>query len=141
MTTIRAEFNLEGWDSNRLRDRVPVILRRYADRLGTEFKEQIRAVRYDWPRETERSDGRKVGSPRDIVDTKAFINSQVRRDDGDTQIRFVWGGGSVTYAGYILNGIPDRNYPARDWISPALDRHPIERFFRDEWNRLGSLGL
>jgi len=141
MTTIRAEFNLKGWDAASLRNRVPVILSNYADRLGPEFKEQIRAVQYDWPRETERSDGRKVGSPRDIVDTGAFVNSQVRRRDSVTQIRFVWGGGSVTYAGYILNGISERNYPARDWISPALDRHPMERFFRDEWNRLGSLGL
>lgn len=141
MTTIRADFDLTGWNAVNLRNRVPVILSNYADRLGPEFKEQIRAVQYDWPRETERSDGRKVGSPRDIVDTGAFLNSQVRRRDSATQIRFVWGGGSVTYAGYILNGIPERNYPARDWISPTLGRHPIDRFFRDEWNRLGSLGL
>jgi hypothetical protein len=163
MTTIRAELDLSGWSGDRLRDRVPVILARYADVLGTEFKEQIRATQYDWPGETKRygkfrrakSDRSRArvlkeqggakytlaGSPRNIIDSGDFLRSQVRRPDSPTQIRFIWGGGSVTYAGYILNGIPDRNYPARDWISPALSRHPIERFFRDEWNRLGSLGL
>ena len=160
MTTIRAELDLTGWSGDRLATRVPIILSRYADKLGTEFKEQIRAVQYDWPGETKRygkfrrakSDrsrsrvlkdqgGSKytlAGSPRNIIDSGDFLRSQVRRRDSPYQHRFTWGGGSVTYAGYILNGIPERNYPARDWIRPALDRHPMAQYFRDEWSSLGG---
>lgn len=139
MTTIRAEFRLTDWNDQTIRARVPAILGAYADRLGTQFKEEIRAAQYDWPRETRRRNGSTAGSPRDIVDTGAFLRSQVRRRDSPTQIRFIWGNSSVTYAGYILNGIPERNYPPRDWITPALEKHPMDRFFSQYWSGLSSL--
>jgi hypothetical protein len=56
-------------------------------------------------------------------------------------VTFTWGGtGGVTYAGIILQG-KGASYPARDWIRPALEKVPLERYFRDEWSRLAREGL
>lgn len=140
MTTIRAEFNLTGFEPSAIIDRVPVIISNYADHIGPQFKAAIEASVYDWPRSTRRSDGSVVTSPRNIVDTGNFRRSQTRRRESATSIRFTWGGSyGVTYAGYILQGIPERNYPPRDWITPVLNRNPLARYFRQEWSRLGTL--
>ncbi len=159
---IRAEVNLEGFDVARYSNRVSTILWKYSDYLGDAFKANIQASRYEWPRPTRRY-GRLLGttnlakrkriraeqnglayttvtSPRNIVDSGNFLRSQVRRRESPTDIRFTWGGTyGVNYAGYILDGVPKRDYPARDWITPALALRPPEAFFAAEWSRLGSL--
>ena len=40
------------------------------------IKASIRERRWDWPRETQRSNGRTVGSPRDIVDSGELDSKQ-----------------------------------------------------------------
>ncbi len=137
MSFVQARFRLTDLRTEDLIRRVPAIMTRYGSELDKELKDQIRTERYSWPGETRRRNGETVGSPRNIVDTGAFLRSQRRRRVNLTTVRFEWGGsGGVTYAGYIYQGIPGKNYPARDWIKPALDALPIGEFFAREWRRL-----
>ncbi len=134
---IQSRLRITAFRSEELIRRVPKILTDYGKALDQQLKEEIKTEQFSWPGETRRRNGSTVTSPRDIVDTGAFLRSQRRRRINLTTIRFDWGGsGGVTYAGYIYQGIPDRNYPARDWIKPALDALPIGEFFAREWRRL-----
>lgn len=138
---VRATWQLEGWNGDELRRRVPFIMTGYAAKVDLQLKEEIKLVQFPWPGKTYRRNGTIEGSPRDIVDTGAFLRSQNRRRDSPTQVTFTWGGtGGVTYAGIILQG-KGPSYPARDWISPALVKVPLDRYFRDEWSRLAGQGL
>lgn len=47
------------------------------EQLGQRFQDMIQDERWDWDRETVRSDGGVVGSPRDAVDTGELLESQV----------------------------------------------------------------
>jgi len=137
MAVIQSRLRLTSFRSEELIRRVPKILTDYGKALDQQLKEEIKTEQFSWPGETRRRNGSTVTSPRDIVDTGAFLRSQRRRRINLTTIRFDWGGsGGVTYAGYIYQGIPGRNYPARDWIKPALDALPIGEFFVREWRRL-----
>ena len=142
MTFVQARLNVTNLQTEDLIRRVPKILTDYGSALDKQLKEEIKTERYSWPGETRRRNGSTAGSPRDIVDTGAFLRSQRRQRINLTTIRFDWGGsGGVTYAGYIYQGIPGKNYPARDWIKPALDALPIGPFFAREWARLSRGGL
>jgi len=137
MAVIQSRLRLTSFRSEELIRRVPKILTDYGKALDQQLKEEIKTEQFSWPGETRRRNGSTVTSPRDIVDTGAFLRSQRRRRINLTTIRFDWGGsGGVTYAGAIYQGIPGRNYPARDWIKPALDALPIGEFFAREWRRL-----
>ncbi len=139
---IQTRLRLDNFRTDDLIRRLPKILSDYGAVLDQRLKEEIKTVRYPWPGVTQRRNGETVGSPRDIVDTGAFLRSQRRRRVNITTIRFTWGeGGGVTYAGFIYQGIPSRNYPARDWITPALKAEPIAPFFAREWKRLAAAGL
>ena len=142
MTFVQARLNVTNLQTEDLIRRVPKILTDYGSALDKQLKEEIKTERYSWPGETRRRNGSTAGSPRDIVDTGAFLRSQRRQRINLTTIRFDWGGsGGVTYAGYIYQGIPGKNYPARDWIKPALDALPIGPYFAREWARLSRGGL
>lgn len=137
MPVIQSRLRITAFRSEELIRRVPKILTDYGKALDQQLKEEIKAEQFSWPGATRRRNGSTVTSPRDIVDTGAFLRSQRRRRINLTTIRFDWGGsGGVTYAGNIYQGIPGRNYPARDWIKPALDALPIGEFFAREWRRL-----
>jgi len=143
MTTARSTLRVATIKADDLIRRLPAILTTYGAALDKQLKEEIKLVQFPWTStRTYRRNGTIEGTPRDIVDTGAFLKSQRRRRVNVTTIRFTWGGsGGVTYAGYIYEGIPSRNYPARDWIKPALDALPIDLFFRLEWRRLEKKGL
>ncbi len=139
---IKTRLTLRNFDPDALIRRLPKIVSDYGAVLDARLREEIRSVQYPWPGVTQRRNGETVGSPRDIVDTGAFLRSQRRRRINLTTIRFEWGGsGGVTYAGYIFQGIPSKAYPARDWITPALKAEPIGPFFQREWARLAAAGL
>ncbi len=139
---IKSRLRLEGFRSDDMIRRLPKILTDYGAVLDRALKAEVQRVQYPWPGVTQRRNGDTAGSPRDIVDTGAFLRSQRRRRVNITTIRFTWGeGGGVTYAGYIYQGIPSRNYPPRDWIKPALEAEPIAPFFAREWKRLAAAGL
>ena len=138
----KARFNPGNLGPAQFAERTATILRQYDKVIFPAFKDEIRAVQYNWPRPTRRSRGQVVTSPRDIVDTGAFIRSQIRKTTGpqSLELAYSWGGGryGVNYAGIILAGIPERGYPGRDWIKPALDKHPLDAFFIAAWRQLSS---
>ena len=160
--TVSATFNLSGFEASRLKARVPAILRAYDKKLYPAFKAEISDKQFSWPNPTLRTGkaarknaqlgkGKRIPkvakaeSPRDIVDTGAFRASQRRRTEGSrgTELVYSWGNSSVPYASIILKGYSTKNgtYPPRDWITPALAKNPLEKFFREEWARLAARGL
>ena len=139
---IKSRLRLENFRTEDLIRRVPKIVSDYGAVLDRALKAEIQSQQFPWPGVTRRCNGETVSSPRDIVDTGAFLRSQRRRRINLTTIRFEWGGsGGVTYAGNIFQGIPGKSYPPRDWIKPALEAQPIAPFFAKEWKRLAAAGL
>lgn len=132
---VRATSTLQGWNTNPIRQQTARVLQLYRPILNEQLKAEIQRPQYNWPRSTRRRNGTTVTTPRNIVDTGAFLASQ-RSYQPDPQIlRYEWGGngGPVTYAGIILRG--KTNYPPRDWISLALAERPLTRFFAANWQR------
>jgi hypothetical protein len=138
---VKASYKLTGWNAPQLKLRVANVMTAYGKAMDQQLKEEIQLVQFPWPGTTYRKNGTIEGSPRDIVDTGAFLRSQRRERLNATTIKFTWGNSGVNYAGYILQGVPGKNYPARDWIKPALDNLPLDRFFRAEWSRLAGRAL
>ncbi len=129
----RADYKISGWQGDRLKRRVTEILTDYAKALDDQLKEEIKAPQFSWPGPTRRKNGTLVTSPRDIVDTGAFLRSQRRERISPTEVRFTWGNETVvSYAGIILRG-KGSSYPSRNWIKPALEAVPLEQFFARAW--------
>ena len=144
---VQATYKLTGWNSTQLKLRVPAIMTAYGKVLDQQLKEEIKTVQFSWPRETKRKNRSVVGSPRDIVDLGGFLRSQ-RRDRPDaTTLRFTWDAKSdrgFPYAPLILTGYTTRKgtvVPGRDWIKPALEAQPLDRFFAAEWRKLSGRSL
>jgi len=135
---VQATYKLTGWNAPQLKLRVANIMTAYGKAMDQQLKEEIQLVQFPWPGTTDRRNGTIEGSPRDIVDTGAFLASQRRERPNATTLTFSWGNSGVNYAGYILQGVPGKNYPARDWIKPALNNLPLDRFFKAEWSKLAG---
>ena len=144
---VRATFNLTGWNANQLKLRVPQILGKYQTVLDKQLKAEIQSPQFSWPRQTKRRNSATVSSPRDIVDLGGFLRSQRRNFDGRTSITFTWDAkskGGFAYAPLILTGYTTNKgtlVPGRNWIKPALENAPLERFFAEQWQKLDSQGL
>jgi hypothetical protein len=140
--TVTSTFNAGNLDPARFTERTVRVLREYDTVIFPAFKEEIKRAQFSWPGPTRRRNGSLVTSPRDIVDTGDFMRSQIRQpiNSNATMLTYAWGGGryGVNYAGYILAGVPVKRYPGRDWIRPALDRHPLDTFFAATWQRLAG---
>ena len=133
--TVSGTVRITQWNADTFQRRARAILDAYRPRMNEQLRQEIQRSQFSWPRETRRRNGQRVGSPRDIVDTGAFLGSQRSYRTAPLQLRYAWGGsGGVNYAGIILRG--KANYPARDWISPALVALPPGTFFANEWRRL-----
>lgn len=135
----QTRYTLTGWNSNQLRLRVVAVFGQYIKAIDQQFKDEIKLVQWSWPRTTYRRNGTIEGSPRDIVDTGAFLGSQRRERPDPLTVRFTWGGGSVTYAGIILKG-KGPSYPPRDWVALALRNLPLDRYFAEAWVRERQAG-
>jgi hypothetical protein len=109
----------------------------YGKAMDQQLKEEIKLVQFSWPGTTYRKNGTIERSPRDIVDTGAFLRSQRRTRLSATSVKYTWGGSSgVDYAGIILAGRSDTAaYPGRNWIEPALKNLPLDTFFAKAWTR------
>ena len=144
---VTASFKLTGWNATQLKLRVPVILTAYGKVLDQQLKEEIQTPQFSWPRETKRRNRSVAGSPRDIVDLGGFLRSQRRDRPSATTLRFTWdvkSEGGFAYAPLILSGYTTRRgtvVPGRNWIKPALEAQPLDRFFAAEWRKLESSGL
>lgn len=160
---VQATYKLTGWNATQLKLRIPAILTAYDKVLFPQFKEEIKRQQFTWPNETRRygkllratnlktrakiraDQGglpyRTVGSPRDIVDSGDFINSQERVRSGATELVYRW---NAPYAALILTGYTTNKgtvLPPRNWIKPALDARPLDAFFAEQWRRLGGRNL
>ena len=136
-----ATWKLTKWTGSELIRRVPKILTDYGKVLDQQFKEEIKTVQYDWPRTTKRKNGSEVSSPRDIVDLGGFLRSQQRERPSVTELRFSW---NTPYANLIFNGYTLNSgfvAPPRNWIKPALEKRPLDAFFREQWARLATNNL
>ena len=99
--------------------------------LNGRFQAAISTKLWQWPRQTVRSNGRSVGSPRTIVDTGAL------RQSNDFQITgyegtFRW---TTNYASFVHEGATIRPYgnpkakpvylPPRPWTSAVLGTEQV----------------
>lgn len=143
MTQIRATAKLTGFSPQFISARVPIILRQYDAVIFPAFKTEISTAQFPWPRTTVRRNGQVVGSPRDIVDLGRLRASQQRFTLGAAglSLGYRWGGPQAPYAPLVLTGyVTSRGsvVPGRDWILPALNRHPLDVFFAQQWRRLSG---
>lgn len=143
MTQIRATAKLTGFSPQFISARVPIILRQYDAVIFPAFKTEISTAQFPWPRTTVRRNGQVVGSPRDIVDLGRLRASQQRFTLGAAglSLGYRWGGPQAPYAPLVLTGyVTSRGsvVPGRDWILPALNRHPLDAFFAQQWRRLSG---
>lgn len=140
---VRATSTLRGWTANPIRQRVQRVLQLYRPVLREQLRTEIQKPQFTWPRSTRRRNGTIVTTPRDIVDTGAFLASQTDFQPDPQKLLYQWGGngGPVTYAGIILRGLAGSSarggllYPARDWITPALRERPLRAFMVANWGR------
>lgn len=143
-------FRLVSWNADRLMRRVPRrILEDYGDVLGPQLQNEINSSQFPWPRDTLRKNGRRVkAGKRDIVDTGEFADSQtepeVSETDSGVSMQIGW---TAPYAKDIFfgdeaefvtrdGGIYNVDLPPRDWIKPALDAQPFDRYFVQRWKEL-----
>lgn len=143
MTQIRATATLTGFSPQFITARVPIILRQYDAVIFPAFKAEISTAQFPWPRTTVRRNGQVVGSPRDIVDLGRLRASQQRFTLGAAglSLGYRWGGPRAPYAPLVLTGyVTSRGsvVPGRDWILPALNQHPLDVFFAQQWRRLSG---
>ena len=89
-----------------------------------DFRQEIEAEKWDWPRETKRRSGPTVGSPRDIVDLEGLRNSQKRENTGEGHTAFVWTGGEgKAYALEVHDGYSSKagnRMPARPFTEETI---------------------
>lgn len=144
---VRASYKLTGWNANQLKLRIPFILTAYGQVMDKQLKDEIQTPQFSWPRTTKRRNGGTAGSPRDIVDLGTFLRSQRRDRPSATTLRFTWDAKSdkgFAYAPLILTGYTTSKgtlVPGRNWIKPALETIPLDRFFAEQWRKLESQGL
>ena len=144
-------FRLVSWNADRLLRRVPQrILSDYGDVLGPQLQNEINSSQFPWPRDTKRKNGRLVkAGKRNIVDTGEFADSQtapqVSEVDTGVQMQIGW---TAPYATDIFTGsdsadfisyqgaVTVGNQPGRDWITPALEAQPFDRYFVQRWREI-----
>jgi hypothetical protein len=87
---------------------------------------------YFWPGETLRQNGQTVSSPRDIIDSGRFRDSQRATRISLRRWEIAW---EVAYAVIILlgfQGVAGNSQPGRDWIAYALSNIDLSKVFSEE---------
>jgi hypothetical protein len=94
--------------------------------LAGRFQDALRKQAYDWPRDTERSNGQVVGSPRNIIDSGALAQQQQAPDiRGMTAVYR----NTSPYAVAVHEGATLSNgtiLPARPWTGAVLGTEPVD---------------
>jgi len=101
-------------------------LKKATEDFDAAFDAVISSSIFPWPRITIRKYREPAGSPRDIVDSGAFRNSQSYSFPSPLLARFIW---DIEYAAIILYGATLRNggrIEARDWISETFEQVDAE---------------
>ncbi|MEM9116945.1 MAG: hypothetical protein AAGD09_03575 [Cyanobacteria bacterium P01_F01_bin.56] len=125
------------FNSARLNRKLSTALQTSVEQYDAQFRDAIEANVYAWPRETFRSNGRRVTTPRDIVDTGTLRGSQRYQVDG-LKAFFVWDAvdpeTGLSYASDVFYGFTNGSgleMPGRDWIAYAFGQNdPVETFRR-----------
>ena len=98
---------------------------RAMDWADKDFDQQMASEKWplsgDWPNTTRRKNGEVVGSPRDIIDTGALLQSKQRETISSSITEFIW-------KDDVAEGVHDgmvaksgKRLPARPWTEPTLD--------------------
>jgi hypothetical protein len=101
-------------------------------------KEEIKAVKWQHPRETVRANGSVVDSPRDIVDTGNLLRSQqpAQFSGGNTQATVEW---SADYALFVHEGTSYPNgttTPPKRWTESAFAECDRQGKIQDAFNEV-----
>lgn len=114
----------------RLKGAFKGIFREAMDWAANDFQEEIKAVKWDWPNDTYRLNGKRAQTTRDIVDLGGLMRSQKRENIGDNKTVFTWTGASPdgseeAYALEVHDGYTDRNTGERRLARPFTE-HAIQ---------------
>ena len=98
-----------------------------------DFQEEIQSVKWDWPGTTFRMNGKRVESPRNIVDLGGLMRSQKRENIGNDKTTFTWtgalpDGSEEAYALEVHDGYVDKisgeRRLARPFTNNAIQKLP-----------------
>jgi hypothetical protein len=99
------------------------------EELAQEFAitqiEQLESEKWDWPRQTVRSDGSVADSPRDIIDTGALRDSLYLEWISPLECVYHY---DANYAIFVHEGARLQNgteLPARQWVWGALEEYDL----------------
>jgi hypothetical protein len=92
------------------------------DWADKDFDQQMASAKWEWTdKQTRRKNGEIVGSPRDIIDTGALLQSK-RRDPINSSItEFTWEDDAAELVHDGGRTKAGGAYPARPWTEPTLD--------------------
>lgn len=98
---------------------------RAMDWADADFDQQMASEKWpltgDWPNRTKRKNGEVVGSPRDIIDTGALLQSKRREQISNSVVEFIWDDevAEGVHDGMVTKS--NKRLPARPWTEPTLD--------------------
>lgn len=94
---------------------------RAMDWADADFDQQMASEKWDWPNKTRRKNGQIVGSPRDIIDTGALLQSKRREQVSNSVVEFIWDDevAEGVHDGMVTKS--NKRLPARPWTEPTLD--------------------
>lgn len=137
---MNGQLKITKWNAKEILAKGPRILKDYSVVLGAQLQEEMLTNQFDYPVDTTRKNGAFIkAGKRDIYDTGELIQSQSESVAGDTLlIRY-----SAPYAfevyqgGYRVTRADKISYtaPPRDWVKPALDAKPFDKFVIERWNK------
>ena len=96
-----------------------------------DFQQEIQSVKWDWPNDTYRLNGKRAQTTRDIVDLGGLLRSQKREDIGGASTVFTWtgalpDGSEEAYALEVHDGYVHKDTKERMLSRPFTD-HAIQR--------------
>lgn len=145
MSRFRVTFNVPL--ARRAEEAAQVAAKVVFTEMNGRFQDAIGSKVWQWPRQTVRSNGRAVGSPRNIVDTGALRQSNIFTQSGYEAV-FRW---TQNYASFVHEGAMvypfgdtsrERVYnPGRPWTSAVLGTEKVvgiepydyRKRFREVW--------
>jgi hypothetical protein len=139
MANIRIKVKLDEQAIAKLNEKLTQAFQETVEVYAEQCKAEIQDPKWEWPRQTKRSNGEVVGSPRDILDTGELLESQqdpIFSEDGNAAT-IVW---TADHAGVVHEGEAgtDRTIkPARPWTETAAEAVDFEQVFQEKLDALG----
>jgi hypothetical protein len=130
-----ADFKINSFNIAAVNRAVDAAVDSVASVVDREMKSAIRAKVWNWPRPTRRKSGRIVGSPRDIVDQGALLNSQRMIRQGKRVLVYEW---TAKHSLIVHFGLTTRKgtvVPGRPWTRLGLAKSNVQGVFVDSFRR------